>query len=142
SFILGQLGVVELWTGELDAAVAHLERAYAAALGETDWTALTALAYLSVARAFRGEIVRALRHADDALTLAERRGWARSEPAGAAYCVQAAVAIQRGRSDDAVALVASAAEALHDTRDRPLRAVHALNRSYLLADAGDPEAAL
>jgi LuxR family maltose regulon positive regulatory protein len=143
SFVLGQLGIVELWTGDLDAATAHLERAYAGALeADSDWTALAALAHLSVARAFRGEIGRALRHADDAVALAERRGWARSEPAGAAYCVQAALAIQRGRNHDAGRLVASAAEALHDTRDRPLRAAHALNRAYLLADSGEPEAAL
>jgi LuxR family maltose regulon positive regulatory protein len=143
SFLLGQLGIVELWTGEVDAATAHLERACAGALeSDSDWTALAALAHLGVARAFRGEIVRALRHAEDAVALAERRGWARSEPAGAAYCVQAAVAIQRGRNDEAGRLVASASAALHDTRDRPLRAMHALNRSYLLRDGGDPEAAL
>jgi LuxR family transcriptional regulator, maltose regulon positive regulatory protein len=143
SFVLGQLGIVELWTGDLDAAIGHLERAYAGALdAEKDWTALAAGAHLGVARAFRGEISRALRHADDAVLLAERRGWARSEPAGAAYCVQAAMAIQRGRHDDAARLVARASEALHETRDRPLRAMHALNRAYLLRDAGEPAAAL
>ena len=142
-FILGQLGIVELWTGELDAATAHLERAYAGALaGDSDWTALAALAHLGVARAFRGEVVRALRHADDAVALAERRGWARSEPAGAAYCVQAAMAIQRGHGDEAARLVGCASQALHETRDRPLRAIHALNRAYLLRDGGEPEAAL
>jgi len=143
SFVLGQLGIVELWTGELESATAHLERAHASALeGDSDWTALVALAHLSVARAFRGEIGRAMRHADDAVALAERRGWARTEPAGAAYSVQAAVAIQRGRRDDAARLVDRASEALRDTRDRPLRAVLALNRAYLLSDDGDPEAAL
>jgi LuxR family maltose regulon positive regulatory protein len=143
SFVLGQLGIVELWTGDLEAATAHLGRAHACAVeGERDWTALAAGAHLAVARAFRGEIVRALRHADAAVVLAEHRGWARSEPAGAAYCVQAAVAIQRGRHDDAQRFVARASEALHATRDRPLRAVHALNRSFLLRDGGDPEAAL
>jgi LuxR family transcriptional regulator, maltose regulon positive regulatory protein len=142
-FVLGQLGTVELWTGDLDSAVAHLERAYAGALeGDKDWTALAALSHLAVARAFRGEIVRALRHADDAVRLAERRGWARSEPAGAAYSVQAAVAIQRGLYDEAAGMVARASGALHATRDRPLRAVHALNRAYLLRDGGEPEAAL
>jgi LuxR family maltose regulon positive regulatory protein len=143
SFVLGQLGIVELWTGDLDAATAHLERAHASALeGDKDWTALAAAAYLGVARAFRGEIARALRHADDAVRLAERRGWARSEPAGAAFSVLAAVAIQRGRHEEAAGLVAQASAALNDTRDRPLRAVHALNRSYLLRDGGDPAAAL
>ena len=143
SFVLGQLGIVELWTGDLDSALAHLDRAYANALDAgNDWTALAATAHLAVARAFRGEIRRALRHADEAVRLAVRRGWGRSEPAGAAYCVQAAVAIQRGQREEAETLVARASEALHETRERPLRAVHALNRSLLLSDAGEPDAAL
>jgi LuxR family maltose regulon positive regulatory protein len=143
SFVLTQLGIVELWTGDLDSATAHLERAYAAALEVgNDWTALAAAAYLAVARVFRGEVVRALRNAQDALSLAERRGWARSEPAGAAYSVLAAACIQRGQHDDAARLVARAGEALSDTRDRPLRAVHARNRALLLSDGGEPEAAL
>jgi LuxR family maltose regulon positive regulatory protein len=143
SFVLGQLGIVELWTGDLDAATAHLERAHANALDAgNDWTALAATAHLAVARAFRGELQRALRDADHAVRLAVRRGWGRSELAGAAYCVQAAVAIQRGQRDEAQDLVTRASEALHETRERPLRAVHALNRAMLLSDAGQPEDAL
>jgi LuxR family maltose regulon positive regulatory protein len=143
TFVLAQLGIVELWTGDLDSATAHLERAYAGALeAEKDWTALVAVAHLAVARVFRGEVVRALRCAQDAIVIAERRGWARSEPAGAAYSVQAAACIQRGRHDDAARLVARASEALRETRDRPLRAVHAHNRALLLSDGGEPEAAL
>jgi LuxR family maltose regulon positive regulatory protein len=95
-----------------------------------------------MARGFRGELQRSLRHADEAVKLAVRRGWGRSEPAGAAYCVQAAVAIQRGQREEAEDLVARTSEAMHETRERPLRAVHALNRALLLSDAGDPEAAL
>jgi len=143
SFVLGQLGIVELWTGDLDSAIAHLERAYANARdGGNDWTALAATAHLAVAHAFRGELQRALRRADEAVTLAVRRGWGRSEPAGAAYCVQAAIAIQRGQRERAEGLVSLASEALHETRERPLRAVHALNRALLLSDAGEPEDAL
>jgi LuxR family maltose regulon positive regulatory protein len=143
AFVLAQLGIVELWAGDLDAATDHLERAYASAVeGRSDWTALGAAAHLAIARMFRGEVVRALRHAEDTVTLAERRGWTRAEPAGAAYSVQAAAAIQRGERDDAVALVARAGEALRETRDRPLRAVHALNRALLLSDRDEPEAAL
>ena len=143
SFVLGQLGIVELWTGDLDSALAHLDRAYANALDAgNDWTALAATAHLAVARAFRGDVPRAVRHADEAVRLAARRGWGRSEPAGAAYCVQAAIAIQRGQRDEAETLVARASVALHETRERPLRAVHALNRALLLSDVGEPEAAL
>jgi LuxR family maltose regulon positive regulatory protein len=143
SFVLGQLGIVELWTGDVDSAIAHLERAYANALDSgNDWTALVATAHLAVARAFRGELLRAVRDAAEAVALALRRGWGRSEPAGAAYCVQAAVAIQRGQRERAETLVSRASEALHETRERPLRAVHALNRALLLSDAGAPEDAL
>jgi LuxR family maltose regulon positive regulatory protein len=56
--------------------------------------------------------------------------------------VQAAVAIQRGQHEEAEGLAALASEALRETRERPLRAVHALNRALLLSDAGEPEAAL
>jgi LuxR family transcriptional regulator, maltose regulon positive regulatory protein len=143
AFVLAQLGIVELWSGDLDAATGHLERAYATAVDEaSEWTALAAASQLAMARLLRGELARAARHADDAVGLAERHGWARSEPAGAAYSVQAAVCIMRGQRDDAVALVDRAGHALRSTRDRPLRVAHALNRVLMLRDDGEPEAAL
>ena len=143
AFVLAQLGIVELWTGDLDAATMHLERSYASALeGRTEWTALAAAAHLAIARTFRGEVARAARNAADAIALAERRGWTRAEPAGAAYSVQAAIAIQRGNREEAQALVDRAAEAMQSARDRPLRVIHALNRALLLSDDGQPEAAL
>lgn len=143
AFVLAQLGIVELWSGDLVAAVDHLERAHASAIQDaSDWTAVAAAAHLAIARLFRGELARALRHADQAVALAERRGWARSEPAGAAYIVQAAASIQRGQREQADMLVERAGHALRATRERPLRAAHALNRALLLRDRGEPEAAL
>jgi LuxR family transcriptional regulator, maltose regulon positive regulatory protein len=143
SLVLTQLGIAELWTGDLDAAVADLERARAVAAEEGgNRTVLSATAYLALASLFRGEFTRAVRRADDALAVAERHGWARSEPAGAALCVLAAVSVQRHQLDDAERLLAEAAVALRDTRDRPLRSVHALNRVLLLSDHGDEDAAL
>jgi LuxR family maltose regulon positive regulatory protein len=143
AFVLAQLGIVELWTGDLDAAVHHLERARAIGTeAGTEWTVLAAGSHLAIARTFRGEVARALRDADAAIALAENRGWSRSGPAGAAFCVHAAVAIQRGRREDAARYVARAAETVDLARDRPLRAVHALNRALLLGDEGEPEAAL
>src|SRR5262249_13067747 len=73
---------------------------------------------------------------------AAQRGWSRSGPAGAAYSVLAAIAIQRGRREEAAAYVARASESVDLDRDRPLRAVHALNRALVLSDDGDPETAL
>jgi len=142
-FVMAQLGVAELWTGDLDAAVEHLEIAASAALAaDKDWTVLAARAHLSVARAIRGEVPRAVRHAEDAIELARRRGWTRTEHAGAAYCILAALAVEQGRDDDCARLLDQAADALHGARDRPLRAVHALIRSLLLTDLGQPDAAL
>jgi LuxR family maltose regulon positive regulatory protein len=143
AFVMTQLGIVELWSGDLDAATRHLERGYATSVEEaSEWTALAAASQLAMARLLRGDLARATRHADDAIGLAERHGWARSEPAGAAYTVQAAVLIMRGRREEAVALIDRAGHALHSTRDRPLRVAHALNRALLLRDDGEPAAAL
>jgi LuxR family maltose regulon positive regulatory protein len=141
--VLTQLGIVELWTGDLDAAVGHLERAQAVAADDgSEWTALASTAHLALAALFRGELARALRRADEALVIAERRGWTRSEPAGAAYSVRAAVWIQRDRRDQAERFIDHASAALRDTREQPLRAVHTLNRAQLLSDRGEHAAAL
>jgi LuxR family maltose regulon positive regulatory protein len=59
-----------------------------------------------------------------------------------AYCTLAAIALQQSRSEESAELLDQAADALRDARDRPLRAVHALTRSLLLTDAGQPDAAL
>jgi LuxR family maltose regulon positive regulatory protein len=143
AFVLAQLGIVELWAGDLESAVSHLERAHATAVDAgNDWIALAAGAHLAIARTFRGELPRALTQAERSVALAERRGWARSGPAGAAYLVLASVAIQRGLLDDAEDLLARAGDALPNGRERPLRAAHALNRALLASDRGEPDVAL
>jgi LuxR family transcriptional regulator, maltose regulon positive regulatory protein len=143
SLVLAQLGIVELWTGDLDAAIGHLERAHAVAAEEAgDWTALASAAHLALAGLFRGELARAVRRADETLAIAERRGWARSEPAAAAYSVLAAVCLQRDQVDEAERLIGQASVALRDSREPPLRAVHTLNRAQLLSDRGEHASAL
>ncbi len=143
AFVLAQLGIVELWAGDLEAATGHLERAHATARDAGhDWIALAAGTHLAIARTFRGELPRALAQAERSVALAERRGWARSGPAGGAYGVLAWVAIQRGQLDDAEDLLARADDALSNGRERPLRAAHALNRALLASDRGDPDVAL
>jgi LuxR family maltose regulon positive regulatory protein len=141
--LLTQLGTVEMWTGDLDAAVEHLERAYAVAAEDgVEWIAFASSAHLALASLLRGDIARSLRRADQALEVAERRGWARSEPAGAAYCVLATTCIQRDQLDEAESLIGQASAAVRDTRERPLLAVHALNRVQLLSDRGEHAGAL
>ncbi len=141
--VLVNLGIVELWTGELDAAVDHLQRAHAAAAESArDWLVLQAGAHLALAAGFRGEVGRAVRRAQEAIDLAARRGWSQTPPAGAALTALAGVEVQRGRLAEAERLLTLAGRALRDTRERPLRAAHALARALLLADRGEPEAAL
>jgi LuxR family transcriptional regulator, maltose regulon positive regulatory protein len=141
--LLTQLGIVETWTGDLDAAVGHLERAYAVAAEEgVEWTAFAASAHLALASLLRGDLARSLRRAHEALSLAERSGWERSEPAGAASCVLAAVYLQRDQLDDAERLIGPASAALRQTRERPLAALDFLNRVQLLSDRGEHAGAL
>jgi LuxR family transcriptional regulator, maltose regulon positive regulatory protein len=143
AFVLAQLGIVELWVGDVESATGHLERAHATAVDTGhDWIALAAGAHLAIARTFRGQLPRALAQAERSVALAERRGWARSGPAGGAYGVLAWVAIQRGQLDDAEDLLARADDALSNDRERPLRAAHALNRALLASDRGEPDIAL
>jgi LuxR family transcriptional regulator, maltose regulon positive regulatory protein len=142
-FALCQLGIVELWTGELEAAIEHLERGMSASIAaEKDWTVLAARAHLAVARAIRGDVPAAVHHALDAVDLARRRGWTRTEHAGAAYCILAAHAVEQGRDDDCGMLLDHASEALRAAHDKPLQAVHGLIHSLLLTARGDPDAAL
>jgi LuxR family transcriptional regulator, maltose regulon positive regulatory protein len=138
SFALGNLGMVELWTGDLAAAERDLERAHAAALeADRDWLVLVTAAHLAVLAMFRSEHARAARRADEARAVAERRGWTASWPAGAAFGVAAGLSMQGGRLKEAGALLDRAEDAMNDTREPPLRAVHAFTRALLLADLGE-----
>jgi LuxR family maltose regulon positive regulatory protein len=141
--LLTQLGIIETWTGDLDAAVGHLERAHAVAAEEgVEWTAFASTAHLALASLLRGDTARAARRAQQAQAMAERCGWARSEPAAAASCVLAAVCIQRDQLDEAERLIGQTSVALRDTRERPLLGVHLLNRVQLLSDRGEEASAL
>ena len=142
--LLTQLGIVEMWTGDLDAAVEHLERAHAvAAEAGVEWTAFASSAHLALASVLRGDFARSLRRANQALAIAERRGWSRSEPAAVAACVLAAVCIQRdqlrrGRTPHR----ARRARRCETHASGRSLAVHALNRVQLLSDRGEHAGAL
>jgi LuxR family maltose regulon positive regulatory protein len=140
---LVNLGIAELWTGELEAAGHHLERASsAAAEAGHDWIALIAVSHLAALASTQNDYPRSARLAGSALDLAARHGWERSWPAGAAYLVKAASEFLWDRSEHAAQSVALAQEALATSEERPLRAGLALLRSSMLAAQGDPESAL
>jgi LuxR family transcriptional regulator, maltose regulon positive regulatory protein len=140
---LVNLGIAELWTGALDGAEHHLERARgAAADAGHDWVVLIAISHLAMLSGTRQDYPRAARHAREAIALAERRGWQRTWPAGAAYLVLGTAQFIWDRGDDAADAVELAREALAGTQERPLRATLALLRSGVLGDRGETEAAL
>ncbi len=140
---LVNLGIAELWTGELDGAERHLERARGAATDAGhDWVVLIAVAHLALLAATLHDYPRAARQARDAITLAERHGWQRTWPAGAAYLALAAAQFLWDRRVDAAETLELAQEALAGTQERPLRAGLALLRSGVLSARGETETAL
>jgi LuxR family transcriptional regulator, maltose regulon positive regulatory protein len=140
---LTNLGIAELWTGEAEAAGRHLERARgAAAEAGRDWLALLAIAHLAVLAGTVQDFPRSARHARDAIALAQRHGWERTWPAGAAYLTLANAEFLWDRGEDAARNAELAREALHGTQERPLLAGLALLRSGVLGARGELEAAL
>jgi LuxR family transcriptional regulator, maltose regulon positive regulatory protein len=140
---LSQLGIAELWNGELERARRNLEAARGAArAARLDWLRLTALAYLALDALLRGRFERTTALSADAEVLARRRGWHRSWPVGLTAVALAGVAFQRNRLDEAERQHARAAERLEPTGDRPLQALLALQRAELQAAHGRHEAAL
>jgi LuxR family transcriptional regulator, maltose regulon positive regulatory protein len=140
---LVNLGIAELWTGELDAASHHLDRARgAAAEAGHDWVVLIAVAHLAMLAGTVFDLPRSVRHAREAIALAERRRWTRTWPAGAAFLALAAAEFLWDRADDAAQTLERAERALAGTQERPLRAGLALLRTALLSRGGETEAAL
>jgi LuxR family maltose regulon positive regulatory protein len=140
---LVNLGIAELWTGEVDTAARHLERARgAAADAGREWLVLLAIAHLAVLAGTAQDFRRSARHAREAIALAERRGWERTWPAGAAYLALANAEFLWDHGEEAAEKAELAREALHGTQERPLHAGLALLRSGVLAARGELEAAL
>jgi len=140
---LANLGIVELWAGHVEAAGRHLEHARgAAAESGRAWIVLIAVGHLAVQAVVEHDYPRAGRHAREAIALAERHGWERTWPAGAALVALGAAEFLWDRLADATTTLERAREALGGTRERPLRAMLALLRASVLNSAGDPESAL
>ena len=140
---LVNLGIAELWTGELEAAGRNLERARGAAdEAGHEWVVLIAVAHLAVLAGTEHDYARSARLARDAIGLAERRGWQRTWPAGAAFLALSAAEFLWDRGDDAARTVERAQHALAGTPERPLRAGLALMRTGVLSAQGEAEAAL
>jgi LuxR family maltose regulon positive regulatory protein len=137
------LGIAELWTGELEEAGNHLERARGAgAEAGHEWVVLIAIAHLALLAGTVNDFARSARHAREAIALAERRGWQETWPAGAAFLALAGAEFVWDRGEDAARTIERAQRALAGTQERPLRAGLALLRAAVLAGDGETETAL
>jgi LuxR family transcriptional regulator, maltose regulon positive regulatory protein len=137
-----ELGIAELWSGDLPRARRHLEAARgAAAAAGRDWLGVLAIGYLSAEAMLRGRFERAMRLAGEAEALAQLRGWSATWPVGITVLVRCAVAYHRNRLDEATVLERRSSVLLEHAGDRPLRAVVAIQRARLLAARGQPEPA-
>jgi LuxR family transcriptional regulator, maltose regulon positive regulatory protein len=139
---LTELGIAELWSGDLERARRELEAARgAAAAAGRDWLALLCMAYLGAEAMLRGRYDRGTRLVTEAEALAQRRGWCRTWPIGITATMLCAVSYQRNRLDEAEAHLQRAIDCVRGSGDRPLRAVVALQSARLLAARGQPERA-
>jgi LuxR family maltose regulon positive regulatory protein len=140
---LVNLGIAELWTGEMDTAARHLERGRgAAADAGRDWLVLVAIAHMALLTGMQHDFPRCARYAGEAITVAEEHGWEHTWAAGAAYLARTTTELLWDRGDDAARSVELARDALHGTQERPLRACLALLRADVLARSGDAAASL
>jgi LuxR family maltose regulon positive regulatory protein len=137
-----ELGIAELWSGDLPRARRHLEAARgAAAAAGRDWLRMLAIGYLGAEAMLRGRLERATRLAQEAEELAQLRGWAATWPMGIAALVRCTSAYHRNRLDEAEELERRASALVKSSRDRPLRGLVAIQRARLLAARGHAEPA-
>jgi LuxR family maltose regulon positive regulatory protein len=139
---LSGLGKAELWTGELDAAEAHLRAGQAAALGAgLDDVQLDCLSALALLQAVGGRLSLAVRTGETAVGFAGQHAGAPSAVAGALLAL-AWVSYQRDDLAAAGSYLERAAEGTGSASDRPLRVAIRLMRGRLRRAQADPAGAL
>jgi LuxR family transcriptional regulator, maltose regulon positive regulatory protein len=137
-----ELGIAELWIGDLSRARRDLEAARAAATAAgRDWLVMVAIVYLAADAMLRGRYDRAIRLTAEAEAIAQLRGWYGTWPMGLTALLRSTVDFHRNRLDDAEEQERRAADRLRNSGDRPVRAMAAIQRARLLAARGRAELA-
>jgi LuxR family maltose regulon positive regulatory protein len=140
---LASIGIAELWAGDRERAVVHLEMALGeASLSDHDYVAALALSHLALSDALDGRLRRAFERCRTAVAIVERHGALRSSAAAAAFGTLAGVQYLWDDFDSASRSLEHAVEALEAAPERPLRALIAANRTRVLSALGDAEGAL
>jgi LuxR family transcriptional regulator, maltose regulon positive regulatory protein len=140
---LANLGRAELWTGDLDAAEAHLQEGQLVALrAGLGFLQLACTSQLAVLHAMRGALGQASRLGRDAVELATERGWSSTTHAAGGYLALAWVHYQW---DDLVEADRYLEQAAADSRagaERPVTLAVAIVRARLQRARGDLTGAL
>jgi len=143
AFALANAGIAALWMGDLGIAVRTLKRALAAARhGESDWPALVAASHLALMVDFVGDVGHKPRRANQAIAIAQRRGWMNTWPVVPALQTCALAAIQRLDLDEAERQLQQAKRALGRGRRSLYSLVGGSLRSAMLEARGELEDAL
>jgi MalT-like TPR region len=142
SLALTGLGAVELWSGKLDAAAAHLQQAHDLA-GRIDLhdVAVDAAAHLALAEVLNGRLTRAADLATEVLDDAGSRGWPPSPSLACAELALAGVCLHREDLAGAGNRLHRAARTARAVGDRPTRLAIALAEVWLSFCCGSQDAA-
>jgi len=138
-----EVGIIELWTGELAAADGHLREAIDQSRSTgARFIAHVALAYLGYLQLFTGDLAAATEHAQAADALAQEHDWPLTEGAPVVRSVLGHVALFAGRLDEADVHLSAARQLTARSPDLPLRAYTQLQLGRLRLAQGHPRDAL
>jgi LuxR family maltose regulon positive regulatory protein len=136
---LANLGIVEFWADEFDAALEHLQAAAGLALeSENDFVLFIAESYLGAVDARQGRLEDAHSRARTAIELAERRGWTRVPHRAMAYVALASVHLWWNELGEAERAADMARDTLGRSPEPLLAPVVAQLRARLHGMRGDP----
>lgn len=142
-YALQQRGVARVYVGSYRGAVSDLERATVLARsGGRDVMLISALSFLAGTHASMGDLSATQRDAAEAVALAERRGWGRSQSIAHAYMLLGWMASLRGESRTAERAAARALASLAQHNEPDIELAARSLELYLIGDHHDAFAAL
>jgi LuxR family maltose regulon positive regulatory protein len=143
ALVLTNLGIVECWTGQMEDAATHLDRARRVAEGTGNaYLEVLTTAHRAVVHAMTGELRAAAARAQEALDFTAERGWGSTLSAGVAWAVLGGVQEQWNQLEAARTTLNRAETILDTRRDTPARAICTLHRARTMAAMGEDDLAL
>jgi LuxR family transcriptional regulator, maltose regulon positive regulatory protein len=135
---LSNLGTAELWTGDLDAAQAHLLEGQAVARrAGLGYPQLDCMSQLAVLHAMRGALRQAFRLGRESIELAEQRGWSSPVQAAGSHLALAWVHYHWDELAGASRHLEQAVAASRASPERPLTLAIAIVQARLQRARGD-----